>query len=278
MTIGEFLSSKGISIGDNASFLLQALGISSILPELESKFGEPAKMSKSKGNTVDPSSVIERYGADSVRLYVLFVGPVEKDFEWTDEGLQGAHRFLRRLWSSFHSHLELIKNPQSGEPSSYAVELRSKAHKTLDKYRRDMQEMSFNTCIASLMELLNEIQRSELKPQDAGFLKEIYELLLLMLYPFAPHISEELWSLLGNEPLYKARLPEPDKSALISEWLEIPVQINGKLREVIKVPAFASEQEILNLAYASEKLKTWLGGKEPKRVIYVPGRALNIVL
>ncbi|MCS7083491.1 MAG: class I tRNA ligase family protein [Aquificaceae bacterium] len=278
MTIGEFLRSKGISPGDNASLLLEALGLSSLLSQLESRFGEPAKMSKSKGNVVDPSSVIERFGADSVRLYVLFVGPIEKDFEWTDEGLQGAHRFLRRLWHSFHSHLELIKNPQDGEPSKAARELRGKAHKTLEKYRRDMQEMSFNTAIASLMELLNEIQRIELGPQDSNYLKEVYELLLLMLYPFAPHISEELWSFLRDEPLFKASLPEPDPSALSVDWLEIPVQINGKLRDVIKAPAGASQEEVLNLAYASEKLSTWLSGQTPKRVIYVPGRALNIVI
>ncbi len=287
MTIGEFLKENKLSVGDNFKFLLEKLGVyqEEFVKKVESAVGETAKMSKSKANTVDPEDMVNTYGADTVRLYILFAGPVEKDFEWTEEGLQGAHRFLKRLWSFFHENLERLKDLQYTREELSKVEgkakdVRKKAHQTLKKYLQDMEELSFNTAIAGIMELLNTLQ--DFKPEtqaDYKVLKEALELILFMLYPITPHICEELWNELGNQRLMVFyTFPQPDPEALKEEEVEVAVQVNGKLKAVIKVPVDAQEDTVKSIALAQEKVAKALENKKLQKVIYVKNKLINLVV
>ena len=285
MTIGEFLKAHFLSVGDNVKFLLEKLDLydENLLRKLEAQYGEPAKMSKSKANTVDPEEAIQRYGADTVRLYILFAGPVEKDFEWTEEGVAGAYRFLRRLWNYVVGNLDNINRPltiDKSQLSKDAKELRRKTHQTLAKYQRDMEELSFNTAIASTMELFNHLQ--DFKPiseNDWACVKETVEIILFMLYPITPHICEELWHLMGNKEIMAYHpFPDVDTQALQVEEVEIGVQINGKLRATIRVKPDASEEEAKSKALQEEKVRHYLNGKTIKKVIYVKGRLINLVV
>jgi len=287
MTIGEFLRENKLSIGDNFKFLLEKLGVyqEEFVKKVESAVGETAKMSKSKANTVDPEDMVNSYGADTVRLYILFAGPVEKDFEWTEEGLQGAHRFLKRLWSFFHENPERLKDLQYTREELSKVEdkakdVRKKAHQTLKKYLQDMEELSFNTAIAGIMELLNTLQ--DFKPEtqaDYKVLKEALELILFMLYPITPHICEELWNELGNQRLMVFyTFPQPDPEALKEEEVEVAVQVNGKLKAVIKVPIDAQEDTVKSIALAQEKVAKALENKKLQKVIYVKNKLINLVV
>ncbi len=287
MTIGEFLKESKLSVGDNFKFLLEKLGAyqEEFVKKVESAVGETAKMSKSKANTVDPEDMVNSYGADTVRLYILFAGPVEKDFEWTEEGLQGAHRFLKRLWNFFHEHLERIKDLQYTKEElsrveGRAKEVRRKTHQTLRKYLQDMEELSFNTAIAGIMELLNTLQDFKVKGEaDYKVLKEALELTLFMLYPITPHLCEELWNRLGNQRLMVFyTFPEPDSEALRQEEVEIAVQVNGKLRTVIKVPTDAQEERVKSIALAQEKVAKALENKQLQKVIYVKNKLINFVV
>jgi leucyl-tRNA synthetase len=287
MTIGEFLKKNKLSVGDNFKFLLERLGIyqEEFVKRVESAMGETAKMSKSKANTVDPEDMVNSYGADTVRLYILFAGPVEKDFEWTEEGLQGAHRFLKRLWGFIHENLERLRDLQYTREELSRVEggardVRKKAHQTLKKYLQDMEELSFNTAIAGIMELLNTLQ--DFKPEtqaDYKVLKEALELILLMLYPITPHICEELWNKLGNQkPMVFYTFPQPDPEALKEEEVEIAVQVNGKLRAVVKVPIDAQEDAVKSIVLAQEKVAKALENKKLQKVVYVKNKLINLVV
>ncbi len=287
MTVGEFLRSNKLSAGDNASLLLEKLGINSpeLIRKLEAEMGETAKMSKSKGNIVDPEEAVERYGADTVRLYILFAGPPQQDFEWTEEGIQGAYRFLSRLWSfitereselrSADDSLDLLRKAKGN-----ARELRREIHSCLSAYLRDMEERyQFNTAIAQVMKLLGHL--TDFKPskaEDMGVLKEGVRILLLMLAPITPHICEELWQRLGFEgSVVEARVPEVDRDALVREKVELPVQVNGKLRSRIVVSAEANEEEVRETALSDERVLRHIDGKQVKRVIYIKGKLVNIV-
>jgi len=287
MTIGEFLKENKLSVGDNFKFLLEKLGVyqEEFVKKVESAVGETAKMSKSKANTVDPEDMVNSYGADTVRLYILFAGPVEKDFEWTEEGLQGAHRFLKRLWSFFHENLERVRDLQYTREELSRVEgkakdVRKKAHQTLKKYLQDMEELSFNTVIAGIMELLNTLQ--DFKPEtqtDYKVLKEALELMLFMLYPITPHICEELWNELGNQRLMVFyTFPQPDPEAIKEEEVEVAVQVNGKLKAVIKVPIDAQEDTVKSIALAQEKVAKALENKKLQKVVYVKNKLINLVV
>jgi leucyl-tRNA synthetase len=287
MTIGEFLKENKLSVGDNFKFLLERLGIyqEEFVKRVESAVGETAKMSKSKANTVDPEDMVNSYGADTVRLYILFAGPVEKDFEWTEEGLQGAHRFLKRLWSFFHENLERLRDLQYTREELSRVEggardVRKKAHQTLKKYLQDMEELSFNTAIAGIMELLNTLQDFKLETQaDYKVLKEALELILFMLYPITPHICEELWNKLGNQKsMVFYTFPQPDPEALKEEEVEIAVQVNGKLRAVVKVPIDAQEDTVKSIVLAQEKVAKALENKKLQKVVYVKNKLINLVV
>ncbi len=287
MKVKEFLKENAISIGDNFVLLLEKLNLQDerYTKKIEQEIGEPAKMSKSKGNTVDPEEAIKKYGADTVRLYMLFAGPVEKDFEWTEEGVQGAYRFLRRLWNLFYQHIQGMKDAtynreEFANLSGNLKEIRHKTHQTLKKYLSSMKDLSFNTAIASIMELLNMFQ--DFQPSDNldyKVLRESLEAIIFMLYPITPHICEELWQSLGYDRLMVFYpFPEPDEKALALEELEIPVQVNGKLRAIIRVPVDAEESMVKELALKDPRVSQWLNGKELKKVIYVKNKLLNLVV
>lgn len=287
MKVKDFLKNHSLSIGDNLHLLLNKLGFEEeeYIRILEARIGESAKMSKSKGNTVDPEEAISRYGADTIRLYILFAGPVEKDFEWTEEGVQGAFRFLKRLWSFFHNHLDKIKHvsytkEDFSDLSGLAKEIRYKTHQILKKYLANMEDLSFNTAIAGIMELLNSLQDFEPSSlTDYKVLKESIEIILFMLYPITPHLCEELWQRLGYEklmPYYP--FPTPDERALALEEIDLPVQVNGRLRAVIKVPVDVEEDRVKEIALRDPRISQWIDGKKVKRIIYIKNKLLNLVV
>jgi len=287
MKIRDFLRENQISVGDNIALLLEKLGIKDedLLKKLESEIGESAKMSKSKGNVVDPEEAVEKYGADTVRLYILFAAPPEQDFEWTDEGIQGAYRFLNRLWNFVTGMEDRIRGveytlEEVRKAEGKAKELRRLIHETIRDYMIDMgRRYQFNTAIAKLMKLFNELSSFEAKSEkDLKVLKEGVEVLLLLLSPITPHICEELWHRIGGEGLIVTKnLPEVDPEALKVEEVEIPVQINGKLRGRIKVPFGAEEEKVKEIALSDERIRKHLEGKEIRKIIYVKNKLLNIV-
>ncbi len=245
-------------------------------------YKDGAKMSKSKGNVVSPDDMIEKYGADTLRLYILFMGPPEKDAEWNDSGIEGVHRFIKKAWNLIDQIIS-IPDRANGQLTQEEKELRRKLHSSLKKITQDMEGgFKFNTAISSLMELTNTVSDYMDKiPQEdwnTGVLKEFAEKFLLMISPFAPHFAEELWHRMGKDTsIMKENWPKYDPNALTVEEIEIAVQVNGKIRDRIKVPVNADQGEVLQLAMSSDRVRKFVNG-EPKKVLYVPNRLLNIVL
>jgi len=243
-----------------------------------------AKMSKSKGNVVDPDALIKRYGADTARLFSLFAAPPEKDLDWNEQGVDGCYRFLNRVWKLVHEHLETVRNaapPVTATLTDEERTLRRAVHKTLKKVTEDIDErFHFNTAIAAVMELMNTLQGARLStPQAAAVMKESLELVVTMLAPFVPHLSEELWQLIGHSsPLSATPWPAWDAEAVVDEELLIVVQVNGKLRSKLSVPAGIDEEAVKNLALADDKVKVFTDGMQIRKVIYVPGKLVNIVV
>ena len=249
-----------------------------------------AKMSKSKGNIVDPNEMLERFGADTTRLFTLFASPPEKDLDWNDQGVEGAHRFLHRLWRLGLELGDLLRpiGPcaplDSGDLSQPAKELRRKEHMSVQKISRDMEErFQFNTAIASVMELVNEIsaKREELtsSPGDLQALSSAWSSALITLYPMTPHICEDLWERTGYEShLAQASWPEYDPEALKQEELLIVVQVNGKLRGKVSVPAEADDETVKEKALSHPNVQRHLNQAEIKKVVHIPGKLVNVVL
>jgi leucyl-tRNA synthetase len=244
-----------------------------------------AKMSKSKGNVVDPDALIKRYGADTARLFSLFAAPPEKDLDWNEQGVDGCYRFLNRIWKLVHENATQIAAAGQIDPAALNDEernLRRQVHKTLKKVTEDIEErFHFNTAIAAVMELMNSLQGARLaSPQAVAVLKEGLELVVQMLSPFVPHITEELWQQLGHKTSLAdtASWPAYDQDAVVDEELVIVVQVNGKLRSRLNVPAGADEATIKELALADEKVKVFLEGVQVRKVILVPGKLVNIVV
>ena len=287
-TVGSLMRKHHITIGDNAVLLLGVDEIrkfidnpDELLSELEKKYGEVSKMSKSKLNVVDPDEMIEKYGADATRLYVLFAAPPESEFEWKTEGIEGAYRFLRRVFQFVAENRELFDQEIEGEPSKVGKELRRKVHQTLKKVTDELQErFKFNTAIAAIMELFNEISKFKAETDgDKNVLKEAIEKLIVMLSPFTPHVAEEMWEITGHTTLLaEEKWPEVDESALKVEEIEIPVQVNGKVRGKITIPADANEETVREFALSNEKIKKYTEGKNIVKFIYVKGRLVNIVV
>jgi len=218
-------------------------------------------MSKSKGNIVDPDSMIKRYGADALRLFILFAAPPETELEWDDRGLEGAFKFLSRVWR-IQENLKEIPD----------VSLVRFMHKTIKKVTEDFSEFKFNTAIASLMEFTNAIYQS-------GADREVFLKLVLMLSPIAPHFSEELWNILGNRgSIFRAQWPMYDPKMLIEESVTIVIQVNGKVRSKIDVSADMDDGRLKELVLADEKLKPWIQDKPAKNIIIIPNKLINIVL
>ncbi len=242
-----------------------------------------AKMSKAKGNTVDPQELIEKYGADTVRLFMMFAAPPEQALEWSDEGVQGSFRFLKRFWSAVQEHVE------SGPTAELDVEaltdaqkdLRRKTHQTIAKISDDLgRRQSFNTAVAAAMEMLNAVNRFDDK-SDSGraVVRESLEAVVLMLSPIVPHICDALWAALDHsDALIDQRWPDIDESALEQDLVELVVQVNGKLRGRISVGADANRDAITEAALADANVQRFVDGSEIRKVIVVPGRLVNVVV
>lgn len=243
-----------------------------------------AKMSKSKGNVVDPEELIARYGADTVRLFCLFAAPPERDLEWTSEGVEGAFRFLHRVWNLVHLHKQRRVSPTAPEDPLARSILRL-THKTIKKVSDDIRErFHFNTAIAAIMELSNELGRlsaeqADASPDVSSALAESIRSLLILLSPFVPHIAEELWETLGEPPgMTRLAWPQYDPELLKAEQLVIVVQVNGKKRAELTVAADASEDIIRTAALADPNVARHTEGKTIRKIITVPGKLLNIVV
>jgi leucyl-tRNA synthetase len=242
-----------------------------------------AKMSKAKGNTVDPQQLIEQFGADTVRLFMMFAAPPEQALEWSDEGVQGAFRFLKRFWRTVQEHAagRALSPSDPGELTDEQKTLRRKIHQTIAKVSDDVgRRYTFNTAVAAVMELLNAINRFEdSSPPGRAIVREGLEAVVLLLSPIVPHICHELWHALGhNEAVVNVRWPEADASALVLEMVEIVVQVNGKLRGRISVAAGSDTDTISRAALADENVRRFVGDKSIRKTIVVPGRLVNVVV
>jgi leucyl-tRNA synthetase len=222
------------------------------------------KMSKRWGNVINPDDIVDKYGADSMRLYEMFMGPFDQPCAWSTNGVVGCRRFLERVWylqEKIEENVEL------------APKLMTLIHQTVKKVSEDIPAMRYNTAVAKMMELVNELSKEEKLD------KKHYSLLLRVLSPFAPHITEEIWSVLGNKKsIFESAWPEYDVELAKDTEITLVVQINGKVRDSLVVSADISEEEAKNLALNSEIVKKWLGDKEPKKVIYVKGKLISIVV
>ncbi len=242
-----------------------------------------AKMSKSKGNVVDPEDIIQRYGADTARLFILFTSPPERDLEWSDQGVEGCYRFLNRIWRLFNESWEKASD-EVKESEEAKKELYHHLHRMLKKVTEDIEErFNFNTAIAAVMEFTNSfqdyLQRKKGDGIDKELLSEVWGKLLLILAPFVPHITEELWHKLGKEgSIHEEKWPSFDPELAKAEEVVVAVQVNGKLRDRLTVPVNISNKELEEMALASEKVKKYLDGKEVIRIVTVPGRLVNIVV
>jgi leucyl-tRNA synthetase len=250
-----------------------------------------AKMSKHKGNVVSPSDLIEKYGADTVRLYTLFIGPPEKDAEWSDEGVQGAYRFLNRLWTlateHFSSHDPSTAQVKAPELPAGALRLHRKAHWAIKRVTDDMERWHMNTAVSAAMELLNEASsyrqsgayEDELPKGGAEAMTHALRTLIVLLGPMAPHVCEELWERGGEKKsLLETPWPTFDSDMLQAEEVTIVIQVNGKVRDRVSVPADISKDDLEKLVLESERIASFLAGRPPARVIHVPGRLVNVVL
>ncbi|WP_280563976.1 MULTISPECIES: leucine--tRNA ligase [unclassified Chromohalobacter] len=246
------------------------------------EMGGIEKMSKSKNNGVDPQAMIDRFGADTVRLFMMFAAPPEQSLEWSDSGVEGAHRFLKRLWKLVADHLD------AGTPATLDVDalndeqktLRRKTHETIAKASDDIgRRTTFNTAIAAVMELVNAIGRFEdTSPQGLAVLREALETSVLILAPIVPHACHALWEALGHEtPVIDADWPVADEAAMVKDSVELAVQVNGKLRARLEVPAAADKAAVEAQALEAENVRRHTEGKTVRKVIVVPGKLVNIV-
>jgi len=221
-----------------------------------------AKISKSKGNIVNPDKYINQYGADAVRMYLMFLGDMKQGGDWRDNGIKGMYKFAIRVY-------DLIGKVNSKKSDDQLVRL---LHQTIKGVQDDLIRLKYNTAISKLMVLTNKIQ-------EHGCNKEILSKFAIILYPFAPHLAEELWNALGNkESIFKEKWPEYDKKLIQEKTLQLIVQINGKVRDKIEVKTNISEKEAKKITLSQDKIKKWLGNKKPKKIIYIKNRLINIVV
>ncbi|MCH1610871.1 MAG: leucine--tRNA ligase [Luminiphilus sp.] len=238
-----------------------------------------AKMSKSRGNTVDPQALIDRYGADTVRLFSMFAAPPEQSLEWSDSGVEGAHRFIKRLWRLVYDHGQAGAVDDAGSYNAEQKSVRRKIHETIAKISDDYgRRQTFNTAVAAVMELCNELGRFPVDSDlDRAVMDEGLRAALLMLWPITPHLTEHLWLHLTGEAFVENHWPAVDESALSRDELEIVVQVNGKVRAKMMVPATADRDEIETLATKQENVQRFLGEASIRKVIVVPNKLVNIV-
>ncbi len=251
-------------------------------------YKDGAKMSKSKGNVVSPDEMIEKYGADTLRMYILFMAPPEKDAEWSDAGIEGVHRFVKRLWNVSQRIIEKVRGIElKGKPvlrNKKERDLRRKLHQMIKKITEDIEGgFKFNTAISGLMELINAtsdyLNSTPENEWNLQLLRELIEKLVLILSPFAPHMADELYSDLGYKgSLMLKEWPSWDEEALKAEEIEIAVLVNGKVRDKMVIPANLDEEKVKEVALSRDRIRRILGEKYPKKVFYVKGRIVNIVM
>jgi len=248
--------------------------------------GGVPNISKSKNNGIDPQTTIDKHGADTVRLFTMFAAPPEQTLEWSNEGVSGAHRFLRKLWTMVHSHIETNNNNSDNVTLNIAKhndgqkDLRRKTHETINKVNDDYgRRNTFNTAIAAVMELLNEVGKlTDNESQTIAVRHEALNSAVLLLSPIAPHICHSLWNMLGNQgAIANAPWPTLDESALVRSSIEMVIQVNGKVRGKIQVAADASKEAVEKLALEDSNVQRFTDGVTIRKVIVVPGRLVNIV-
>ncbi len=240
-----------------------------------------AKMSKAKGNTVDPQDLIKKYGADTVRLFMMAAAPPEQSLEWSDDGVQGAFRFLKRFWNATDRHCAAGEADTVAADTEAQLDLRRKIHQTIAKVSDDIgRRYKFNTAVAATMELLNAVTRfDDESAAGRAVVQEALESIVLLLAPIVPHICHELWRRLGHDSsLLVAAWPATDAAALVQDMIEIVVQVNGKLRGRISVAADADKDTVEKQALADENVLRFIGDKAVRKIIVVPGRLVNVVV
>jgi leucyl-tRNA synthetase len=258
-------------------------------------------MSKSKGNVVDPDDMIQKFGADALRLYVMFVAPPEKEIEWSDAGLEGSWRFLARVWRLADSLAETIGGEGIPAPGTFELSdaeraLRRKTHETIKRVSADLEKVHLNTPVSAMMELVNELYvfcsasrcvpvgdepekvGAIERPSTISVLKESIEALVRMLSPFTPHLAEELWEALGHKGgIVEAGWPVFDEAVARAEQIVVPVQVNGKVRGRVTVAAGTSEQDLREAALADPQVRAHTEGKTIKKVVVAGGKLVSIV-
>jgi leucyl-tRNA synthetase len=229
------------------------------------------KMSKSRGNVVNPDDVIRDHGSDSLRLFLMFLGPLERDKPWNTSGIEGIRRFLDRVWRLFHDDEDRL-HPAVQDVAPDEDTLRV-LHKTIAELTRMTEDLRFNTAISQMMIFVNEMMPRELRSREA------MEKFILLLAPYAPHLAEEVWQTLGHEEsIAYVPWPDFDEKWLAEDSVTVVVQVNGKLRDSFDLPADADEEAVKAKVTASEKLTPWLDGKTIVKTIYVPGKLVNLVV
>jgi leucyl-tRNA synthetase len=247
-----------------------------------------AKMSKSKGNVVSPDDFVDTYGADTARVFELFLAPPEKDLEWSDQGVEGAFRFLNRVWRFFQAHRAVLEPAPAAGPavlSPPSRAFRRTVHETIRRVTTDVEEFRFNTAISALHELTNALHAFAGESLDrmpaeerGGLLREAVETMVLLLAPFAPHLAEELWEQLGHrESVFRTAWPTPDAAALERDSVQVVIQVDGRVRSRLVVSPDAAEDAVRAQALGDEKVRPWLSARAIERVVVVPGRLVNIV-
>jgi len=248
-------------------------------------YKDGAKMSKSKGNVVTPNDIINHYGADTGRLFILFASPPEKDLEWSEQGVEGAHRFLKRVYRLLEEYASVVREGSGKkQPEREEKELRRSVHTAIKKVTGDIEErFNFNTAISAIMEMVNSIyeyvQEKEHGEINSRVLQEALEATVLLLSPFSPHIAEECWRMLGyDNSVLLSSWPEHDPAVLQVEEVEVVVQVNGKVREKMMVPAGLSREEMIDEAYQKERIQQYLKDREVIKAVAVPGKLVNLVV
>ncbi len=250
-----------------------------------------AKMSKSKGNVVDPDLMIKKYGSDTIRLFILFAAPPERDLEWSDHGIDGSHRFIQRVWRLVTGNIEELSVNYPEDLFKMDIlpgnlkKIRRKTHQTIIKVRDDLEKFHFNTAISALMELVNELygvintENNKVDKAKWAVIKEAVTNMILLLSPFVPHLSDEMWLILGRTgSVSNQAFPVGDKEIAKEDEIIVAIQVNGKLRGEVNVPAGADENEIKTLALSDPRIQKHIEGKAIKKIIFVPGRIFNIVV
>ena len=240
-------------------------------------------MSKNKGNTVDPQALVDRFGADTVRLFMMFAAPPEQALEWSDDGVQGSYRFLKRFWTAVQNHAA------DGIPDKAGVdvftpgqeELLRKTHQTIAKISDDIgRRYTFNTAVAASMELLNAVNRFKDNSETGRRVtQEALEAVVLMLSPMVPHICHELWSVLGHKTaLIDVPWPQADEKLMQADTVKIVIQVNGKMRGMITMPADSDKDAVIELALADANVQKFVGDNEIRKTIVVPNKLVSIVV